>query len=174
MARASFASSQLPRPLSGEKGKKGTRFSYSRQQWNCSGLTPLRAQSLASSRWGIFPSLFSHAQLSVVQKEEGFKSGSSLGVGGRAGCPHRGCMEMLKSQEHDRIFKPKAPPASCLCIDGTVAPSSRHHLQLHFLINVLPNFPWLPVLPLSVTLLITDVSLHQGKREEKLFFQGDS
>lgn len=52
--------------------------------------------------------------------------------------------------------------------------SSQHHLQLHFLINVLPNFPWLPTLPLSVTLLITDVSLHRGKQEEKLFFQGDS
>lgn len=57
---------------------------------------------------------------------------------------------------------------------GTGTSSSRHHLQLHFLINVLPNFPWLPALPLSVTLLITDVSLHRGKREEKLFFQGDS
>lgn len=57
---------------------------------------------------------------------------------------------------------------------GTGTSSSQHHLQLHFLINVLPNFPWLPALPLSVTLLITDVSLHRGKREEKLFFQGDS
>lgn len=57
---------------------------------------------------------------------------------------------------------------------GTGVSSCQHHLQLHFLINVLPNFPWLPTLPLSVTLLITDVSLHQGKQEEKLFFQGDS
>lgn len=45
---------------------------------------------------------------------------------------------------------------------------SQHHLQLHFVINVPPNFPRLPTLPLSVTLLITDVSLHQGKAGGKI------
>lgn len=61
--------------------------------------------------------------------------------------------------EHEGAPDPQHAPLSCQ--------HGRHHLQLHFVINVLPNFPQLPALPLSVTLLITDVSLHRGEREGK-------
>lgn len=107
---------------------------------------------------------------SAVQQDGGFQSCSSPRVGKGSLYPRGGHPEALRAGEHGRSFKPDAR----LPAGDAGALSRRHHLQLHFLINVLPNFPWLPALPLSVTLLITDVSLHRGKREEKLFFQGDS
>lgn len=120
-----------------------------------------------------------------AQKEKQLSKVGASGGRKEGGESHPGSVAALRWHQHDRKLKPKRDtreqhssnhPAllAPTDIDGAVAPGSRHHLRLHFLINALPNFPWLPALPLSVTLLIMNVSLHRGKQEEKLFFQGDS